>query len=93
MDDVLVVESTIIHVLETPAAQGPPGRDGTASGYTHTQAIAAAIWTVAHNLGRQPSVSVTDSLGALIYPDVTHVDLNLTRINHGSAMTGAAYFI
>jgi hypothetical protein len=59
--------------------------------YTHTQAIAAAVWTVAHNLGRRPSVAVTDHLGNQIWPDVRWVDDNLVQVTHGTPLTGFAY--
>lgn len=66
---------------------GPPG--GTT--YIHTQTIAAAVWTVAHNLGRRPSVAITDHLGNQIWPDVRWVDDNLVQVTHGTPLTGFAY--
>ena len=69
---------------------GPPGPPGGMT-YTHTQAIAAAVWTVAHNLGRRPSVAVTDHLGNQIWPDVRWVDDNLVQVTHGTPLTGFAY--
>lgn len=72
-------------VIVGPA--GPPG-GGT---YTHTQGIAASVWTVPHNLSRRPSVSVTDHLGNLVHADVRYLDSNLVQITHGSALSGFAY--
>lgn len=76
--------------------RGPPGLPGASGGaggatYTHTQTIALAVWTVAHNLGRYPSVSVTDLLGRLIVPDVAYLDDNLVQITHGLPLAGFAY--
>lgn len=68
--------------------QGPPG---AVSAYTHTQAIALAVWTVAHNLGRWPSVTVTDHLGRRIEPDVVYLSADLVQITHGTPLTGFAY--
>lgn len=69
---------------------GPPGAAGGAT-YTHTQAVAAAVWTVAHNLGRRPSVTVTDHLGNEVWPDIRHLDGDLVQVTHGVPLTGFAY--
>lgn len=71
--------------------RGVPGPPGTVSAYTHTQAIALAVWTVAHNLGRWPSVTVTDHLGRRIEPDVVYLSADLVQITHGTPLTGFAY--
>lgn len=69
---------------------GPPGAPG-GSTYTHTQAIPAAVWTVPHNLGRRPSVTVADHLGNVVHADVAYLDNDLVQVTHGSAITGFAY--
>ena len=66
---------------------GPPG--GTT--YTHTQAAAAAIWTVAHNLARRPSVTVTDHLGRVVQPDIDYLDDDRVQVTHSTPITGFAY--
>jgi len=77
-------------VVVTRGAPGPRGPAGGGN-YEHTQSIPATGWTVAHNLGRHPSVSVTDHLGNLVIADTTYVDLNIVQITHGTAMIGYAY--
>lgn len=97
--------TTIVQPQNAPGAvvrgiAGPPGPPGPAgpagpgggSAYTHTQSIAAAVWTAPHNLGRFPSVSVVDTAGNKVEPDVQWVDSNIVQITHGSARTGKAYF-
>ena len=69
--------------------QGPSG--STAASYTHTQSTALAIWTVAHNLNRKPSITVVDNLDARIEPDVTYLDANTVRITHAAALIGKVY--
>jgi hypothetical protein len=39
------------------------GGGGSDAYYRHVQSVAAAVWTVVHNLGKFPSVSVVDSTG------------------------------
>ena len=70
---------------------GPPGAPGTADSYEHTQSIPLAIWTVPHNLGRHPSVTVTNTLGEVITPDVNYIDATTVQITHGTALAGFVY--
>jgi hypothetical protein len=64
---------------------------GGASTYTFTQASALATWTIPHNLNRYPSVTVVDTLGNVIVPDVSYVDSNTVQVTHGAAYAGKAY--
>jgi hypothetical protein len=92
--EVLVISDTEMEIIEV-AIQGPPGRDGTgaAATYIHTQAIAASVWTVAHNRGRRPAVMVVDNLSRALAADVAYLDDNTLQITHGAPMTGAVYCI
>ena len=88
--ELLPVKQPTQHAEFVPAFMGPPGPPGGGT-YTHTQAIAATVWTVPHNLGRRPSVSVTDHLGNVVLADVRYLDDDMVQISHGSALTGFAY--
>ena len=70
--------------------RGPAGESGNVS-FVHEQAIALAVWTVPHNLGRRPAVTVTDHLGRVIEPDLAYLDVNLVQITHGLPLAGFAY--
>lgn len=87
----VVVGTDLFEMLRGP--QGLPGTPGSAGGssFTHTQSIALAVWTIPHNLGRYPSINVTDTLGRLIVPDVTYVDSNTVQVTHGVPLSGFAY--
>lgn len=76
-----------------PGPQGPQGPPGGGAGatYTHIQSVAASVWTVAHNLGRYPSITVVDNLGGQLYPDVRYVDADIAQITHSVPLTGRAY--
>lgn len=76
-----------------PGAPGPAGLPGPPGGatYVHTQSTSAAVWTVAHNLGRRPSISVTDHLGNVLIADTQHIDANLAQITHSVPAIGYAY--
>lgn len=64
---------------------------GSSATFTWTQSIPLSVWTIPHNLNKFPSVNVVDTLGNVIYPDVSYVDSNTVQITHGSAFAGKAY--
>jgi|14BtaG_2_1085337.scaffolds.fasta_scaffold18899_1 hypothetical protein len=64
--------------------------------YTHTQSSAATTWTIAHNLGKYPSVTIKFSTGAEYDNNnalggVTFTDANNLTINLAAAESGVAY--
>ncbi len=69
----------------------PAPEPGEYRTYTHVQALAAATWTVPHNLGRHPSVTVVDHNGAALLADFSYVDENIVQITHSVPMIGRAY--
>ncbi|EQM71785.1 hypothetical protein L682_29525 [Aquipseudomonas alcaligenes OT 69] len=50
------------------------------------------MWTVPHNLQRFPSVTVVDSAGRKVEPDITYIDQDIVQITHGRPEIGTAYF-
>jgi hypothetical protein len=60
--------------------------------YRHYQTAAATRWTITHNLGFRPSVTVEDSAGSDIIPgEITHVDNNTLQLDFSAAVGGEAY--
>ena len=59
--------------------------------YVHSQGVAAATWTITHNLGYVPNVWVKDSANTVVEGDVAVVDNNTITITFASAMGGTAY--
>jgi len=90
MTDVLIVIEPEVVTVEVATAetvlvdvgtQGPPGVPGTpGAGYVHSQASAAVEWTVNHNLGVRPGVSVVDTGGAELDAEVVHMNMNQTKL-------------
>lgn len=60
-------------------------------GYVHAQAAPSAHWTVAHNLGFVPNVTVVDSGGNVVEGDVAHPSVNQTELQFSAAFGGTAY--
>ena len=81
------------------AGQGPagrPGRDGDGSGagdlhYRHDQMAAAAVWTLAHNLGKYPSAVVIDRAGDEVVGRPVYESINSMRLEFTAAFAGTAF--
>lgn len=80
-------------VVVTVGTQGPAGAKGDdgapGSAYTHTQSVAASSWTVTHNLGYRPAVSVLTDGGQVRLAEVTHLSVNQCRVDFAAASTGS----
>lgn len=60
--------------------------------FTYVQAIPAKTWDVLHNLGKFPSVTVTDSNDDEVEGDIQYVSLNRVRLSFSGAFSGKAIF-
>ena len=59
--------------------------------YNHVQSVAASIWTINHNLGKFPSVTVVDSGGTQIEGDVVYDDPDNVTVSFSSPFGGKAH--
>lgn len=59
--------------------------------YVHEQGIAAAVWTINHNLGKYPSVTVVDSARNEITCSVQYTNTNTCVITMNGEFKGKAY--
>jgi len=59
--------------------------------YTHTQGESSTTWSIAHNLGFYPSVTVFLSSGDVVEGAISHTDANNLTITFSSAIAGTAY--
>lgn len=59
--------------------------------YIYEQTSAAAVWTITHNLGRYPSVTVVDSAGSECVGEVTYLDENTVQCTFSAPFGGKAY--
>ena len=71
--------------------QGIPGPNGSSlARYTHTQISPLATWTVAHNLGLRPNVTITTTGGQEVWGEVLHLSANTLKVNFDTPLAGAA---
>lgn len=59
--------------------------------YTHSQGSDSSTWTIEHNLGFYPSVSVFMSSGDVVEGAIEHQDVNTLTITFSVAISGTAY--
>jgi len=91
--------STVVDVSgATTGPQGPagpagaPGAAGASGGFfTFTQASPASTWTITHNLGYRPNISVVDSAGSQVEGETVWTDNNNLIITFSGAFSGVAY--
>jgi hypothetical protein len=57
----------------------------------YTQVSPATLWTITHNLGRYPAVTVVDSAGTPVIGKVIYVSANQVTVTFTSAFSGKAY--
>jgi len=89
-----------------PIKEGPPGPKGdegkkgdkgdtgatgdAANRYIHVQAVAASVWTVNHNLGRKPIVSIRSTGGVEVDAQVVHASPNQFTVHFAMPYAGTA---
>lgn len=59
--------------------------------YIHTQGLASDTWTITHNLGRYPSITVVDSSNKEVIGDIQYITLNQVVITFNGGFSGKAY--
>lgn len=91
MTENVVVVQPVIPVVRVTA----PGPQGNAAQvfYTHTQASAASVWTINHNLAAYPTAVVLDSAGTNCEGSFSYPTTNQMVITFNSAFAGTAYII
>ncbi len=61
------------------------------SHYTHNQNSVSDTWSVTHNLGKKPAVTVVDSADTVLYGAVSYTDDNSLTITLSAPTSGKAY--
>lgn len=68
------------------------GADGeAATTYIHDQIVAAAEWTIQHDLGKYPAVSIVDTAGSVVMGSVEYISNNILTVYFTTGFSGKAY--
>ena len=76
---------------------GPPGPPGGGAGGSDASFIydgtgaPSTTWTVIHNLGKFPAVTVVDTGNSVIIPNIHYDSVNQVTITFANATSGKAY--
>lgn len=64
---------------------------GTIGTYEYYQPTASDTWTIDHNLGYKPNITVMDSSGEQIVPDISHTSDDQAVLTFSAPVAGEAY--
>lgn len=79
-----------VEALGERGAVGAQGPAGPVGGYTHTQASPNTVWTINHNLGVKPVISLYTTGGVEFEAQVTHINDNQAVVNLATSIAGSA---
>lgn len=63
----------------------------TGGAYTHNQGTSSSTWTINHNLGYYPSVTVVDNGDNVVIGDVSYISTNQVSVSFSASFGGKAY--
>ena len=66
-------------------------KEGADKNYIHKQQSASDTWTVVHNLGKFPSITVVDSAGTVVTGEIVLQTTEQAVISFNGAFSGKAY--
>lgn len=72
-------------------ADGTVNSNGGDLTYNHNQGSAAISWSITHNLGKFPSVTVIDSASRQVQGEVEYININSLTITFTGAFSGKAH--
>ena len=84
----IVEEATTVIEVGVQGPRGPVGMDLT---YVHEQLVASDVWTINHQLGKYPAITIVDSGGNLVAGDITYNDINTAVAHFSVPFGGKAY--
>ena len=75
-----------------PGPVGPTGPQGpSGQSFTYTPPDARTTWTITHNLGFNPNVTVSDSVGTEYFGQISYTNSNSLILTFSQAVYGTAY--
>lgn len=80
-------KASLVTAINELAARNP-SVSGVA--YTHLQSLPSALWTINHNLGMRPAVTIVDVGGNEVEADVAHQSVNQLVVRFAIPVAGLA---
>ena len=90
--DTVVVTSTVTELIDVgiQGPAGPQGIPGYSRSFEFIQSLPSSVWTITHDLGKTPSVTIVDSAGSLVEGDVTYIGTTGVVVRFGGSFAGQA---
>jgi len=60
-------------------------------GYVHTQTVPSNVWTISHNLGFIPNITVVDSFERVVEGSYEYLNATTVRLTFDGSFSGKAY--
>jgi hypothetical protein len=60
--------------------------------YIHEQGTPASSWTIQHDLGKKPSVTIIDSANTVVEGQIEYINDNIVTLTFNGAFSGKAIF-
>lgn len=92
-DTFFVAQAITPTMLLVGATGGSSGTSGEAQTFVWTAPTADTTWTIIHQLGRYPSVTLVDSAHSVMLADITYDDINTVTVEFAYATAGSAYLV
>ncbi|SDH68687.1 hypothetical protein SAMN05421505_12079 [Sinosporangium album] len=91
-DKVEILDSggRVVDVVEAGYTM-PGGGGGGPVSYTHVQTVPAAVWTINHQLGYRPAITVLDVDGDPVDGTPAYPSLNSMTITFAATVAGVAH--
>lgn len=92
-------DDVILQILDRglPGPQGPQGEQGdigpVGSSSEFVQSVASTTWTVNHNLGFWPVVTLMSEGGQQMWADILHTSVNQFVVTFNTATAGKAHYV
>jgi hypothetical protein len=80
-----------VQQVQTVTPTPPPTPVGPEETFVFTQSTASASWTINHNLGQFPSVTVVDNAGNTVIAGVKYTNSNQVVVTFANPFAGRAY--
>jgi hypothetical protein len=98
---VQITQSTNTITIASSGPQGPKGETGAAGAngtnginggnFTFEQQTPSASWSITHNLGYRPAVTVQDYGKIILEGELNHITANNLTVKFSEAISGYAY--
>lgn len=72
--------------------KGDPGQKGDLAGFFEfQQSVPNNVWTITHNLGFYPSITIVDSANDVVVGDIKYININTIQASFNGGFAGKAY--